>query len=131
MNYSVPYLQSNESYNPLFTKMKERFCAEGTLAERMAVEAGICKKLSKKPSVSAAKEPRRVRRAFFSLKSLGAVSMSLLITGMLFLSGASFEGVQKSFLESGAEDSMGKAYIVSEQEIGALYFAHEDLAELL
>jgi hypothetical protein len=100
MNYSVPYLQSNESYNPLFNKMKERFCADGTLAEKMAIEAGICKKRSKKSSIPAKKEMRRPTRAFFSLKSIGAVSMSLLITGVLFLSGASFEGVQKSFLAS-------------------------------
>ena len=131
MNYSVPYLQSNESYNPLFNKMKERFCADGTLAEKMAIEAGICKKRSKKSSIPVKKEMRRPTRAFFSLKSIGAVSMSLLITGVLFLSGASFEGVQKSFLANSADEKVSESYIVSEHEVGSLYFAHENLAESL
>ena len=131
MNYSVPYLQSNESYNPLFNKMKERFCADGTLAEKMAIEAGICKKRSKKSSIPVKKEMRRPTRSFFSLKSIGAVSMSLLITGVLFLSGASFEGVQKSFLANGADEKVSESYIVSEHEVGSLYFAHENLAEFL
>ena len=131
MYNSVPYLQSNESYNPLFTKMKERFCADGTLAEKMAIEAGICKKRSKKESHIQAKEARRTGKMLFNLKSVGAVSMSLLITGVLFLSGASFNGVQKSFMATDAEAQMSESYIVSEEEVGTLYFAHESLAELL
>ncbi len=132
MNNSVPYLQSNESFNPLFTKMKERFCADGTIAEKMAIEAGICKKRSKRDFSRAKRtESHYMKKAFFSLKSLGAVSMSLLITGVLFLSGASFEGVQKNFLATGADEQTSESYISTEMEGGTLYFAHESIAELL
>ena len=41
----------NETFNPLFAKMQERFCANGTIAERMAIEAGIMKKQNKKSGV--------------------------------------------------------------------------------
>ena len=131
MNHSVPYLQSNESYNPLFTKMKERFCADGTIAERMAIEAGICKKRSKKsfsPIASVRKE-RHIKKMFFSLKGIGAVSMSLLITGVLFFSGASLEGVQASLKADSNSVPSVETYIVTETENGAMYFAHEGIAE--
>ena len=141
MNYSVPHLQNNESFNPLFAKMKERFCSGGTIAERMAVEAGICKKRS----VFTAKNTRRgeiietmktkkaspAKKAFFSLKSLGTVSMTLLITGILFFSGASLEGVQNSLMTSKSEDAVYSDYFVSEAEHGTLYFADESLPEYL
>ncbi len=144
VNNSVPYLQNNESFNPLFAKMKERFCAEGTIAERMAIEAGICKKRSRRVSASeyhmthGNSLPKResfgkksgFKKAFFSLKSFGAVSMSVLILGILFLSGASFEGVQRNMLASEASQGTD-AYILSEAELGTLYFADESLPETL
>ena len=146
MNNSVPYLQNNETFNPLFAKMRERFCADGTLAERMAVEAGLCKKRSKKHSSSeyhmthgnslprheGAKRASSFRKTLFSLKSFGSVSMSVLIMGILFFSGATFEGMQKNFLASNTSDSVEKnTYIISETEIGTLYFADESLPDLL
>ena len=146
MNNSVPYLENNESFNPLFAKMRERFCAEGTLAERMAVEAGICKKRSKRVSASEyrmthgnslpqrahAKSMSGFKKAFFSLKSFGAASMSVLVLGVLFLSGASFEGIQKSVMASERpEGAVTDTYIISESELGTLYFADESLPEAL
>lgn len=143
MNNPVPYLQNNEAFNPLFAKMKERFCADGTLAERMAVEAGLCKKRSKKssseyhmthgnflPHHEKSKKSSGLKRTLFSLKSLGAVSMSVLIMGVLFFSGATFEGMQKNFLASDGVAS-NDTYIVSESELDTLYFADESLPELL
>ena len=136
MNYSVPYLQSNESYNPLFTKMKERFCADGTIAERMAIEAGICKKRSKKSfshlsETASTRKERQFKKMFFSLKGIGAVSMSLLITGVLLLSGASFEGVQAGFMASTESAPSVETYIITETGTDAMYFAHESIAEQL
>lgn len=146
MNYSVPYLENNESFNPLFAKMRERFCSEGTIAERMALEAGICKKRSRKvytgeyhmthgnslPTRGHAKKAFGLKKSLFSLKSLGAVSMSVLIMGVLFLSGASFEGVQKSFLAAEAVGDMTPdTRILTETELGTLYFAAESLPETL
>ena len=134
MNYSVSYTKSNETCNPLFEKMRERFCADGTLAERMAIEAGLCKKRSKKSlaGVLCAEESEKKARislkSFFSLKALGTVSMSVLIAGILFFSGASLEGVHTNMT---ASESAYDAYIVSESEHGALYFANECLPEVL
>ena len=134
MNYSVPYKQDNEIYNPLFAKMRERFCADGTLAEKMAIEAGLCKKHSKRSiarilNVNAfEKDPRFSGKKFFSLKTLGTVSMSLLISGILFFSGASTEGVHDNMT---ASRSAREAYVVSESEHGALYFANDTLPEIL
>ena len=144
MNYSVPNLQNNESFNPLFAKMRERFCSGGTIAERMAVEAGICKKRSSKATKTASKSALHTsvikavdekkhfaKRTFFSLKSLGTVSMTLLITGILFFSGASFEGVQNSLLANKPVESAYSDSFVFEGEHGSLYFADESLPEYL
>lgn len=144
MNNPVPYLQNNEAFNPLYAKMRERFCADGTLAERMAVEAGLCKKRSKRlpsseyhmthgnslPRHEQSKKFAGFRKTLFSLKSFGAVSMSVLILGVLFFSGATFEGMQKNFLASDGVASTD-TYIVSEGELDTLYFADESLPELL
>ena len=121
MNTTVPYIQDNTAFNPLYAKMRERFCSEGTLAERMAAEAGLCKKQTKKshtedrgaapictlPRCSTKKKLSAFRRSLFNLKNLGAISMTALVMGVLFLSGSSFDGIQKSFtshlaLEEGA-----------------------------
>ena len=142
MNYSVPYLQNNESFNPLFAKMKERFCSGGTIAERMAIQAGICKKRSN-VGASKAKAARgnailqntvkkpSTKRSFFTLKSLGTLSMTLLITGILFFSGASLEGVQHNLMSSKNADDAYSAYFASEPEHGTLCFANDSISELL
>ena len=138
MNYSVPYLQNNESFNPLFAKMRERFCADGTIAEKMAIEAGICKKRTakaivseRKASTGSSKKTHSFGRRFFNLKSLGTVSMTLLITGILFFSGASLEGVQRNFMASEKNGRPAYNYIENDFEQGTLYFADESLPEIL
>ena len=113
MNQSIPYFQSNAAYNPLFAKMRDRFCADGTIAEKMAAQAGLCKKRARRPSANeyhmthGNSLPKRHHVAkkggfasFFSLKRLGILSVSMLIAGTLFFSGATFEGIQKGFTES-------------------------------
>ncbi len=150
MNRSVPYLQNNESFNPLFAKMKERFCADGTIAEKMAVEAGLCKKgYGKKsasechmtrgnflPHIKRTKKASCLKKAVFNLKNLGAASMTVLLVSILFLSGASVEGIQESLTatKSIRESTASEVNILSETpdtEIDALYFADESLPELI
>ena len=66
------------------------------------------------------------------MKSLGTVCMTLLITGILFFSGASLEGVQSNFMASEyAEKAAYNAHIVTDSENGTLYFADESLPEIL
>lgn len=143
MNNSVPYLQNNEAFNPLYAKMRARFCTNGTIAEQMAVEAGICKKRARRvtaseyrithgnalPSRESAKGHLGFKKAFFNLRTFGAASMAMLVLGMLFFSGVSFEGVQARFMASADK---GDALIISEfSEDGILYFRDESLPELL
>ena len=82
------------------------------------------------PHHEKSKKSSGLKRTLFSLKSLGAVSMSVLIMGVLFFSGATFEGMQKNFLASDGVAS-NDTYIVSESELDTLYFADESLPELL
>lgn len=147
MNNSVPYLQNNEAFNPLYVKMRERFCEGGTIAEKMAVEAGICQKRKKKvsaseyrithgnalPSRTETKKHLGFKKAFFNLKNFAAASMAVLVIGMLFLSGISFEDVQARFMASANVAAVG-TYIVSEIpeiEIDVLYFADNSLPDTL
>lgn len=111
MNTTVPYIQDNTAFNPLYAKMRERFCSDGTLAEKMAAEAGLCKKHTKRsiaddyrmrsaralPYSKTKKKLAALRRSIFNLKNFGAISMTVLVMGILFLSGTSFDGIQKSF----------------------------------
>lgn len=147
MNNSVPYLQNNEAFNPLYAKMRERFCEGGTIAEKMAVEAGICQKRKTKvshseyrithgnalPSRKESKKHLGFRKAFFNLKNFAAASMALLVLGMLFLSGVSFEGVQARFVTSSnvIKTETHIASEIPELEVGILCFADEALAEFL
>ena len=82
------------------------------------------------PKNASAKRHSCFKKAFFSLKSFGAVSMSVLIMGVLFLSGASFEGVQKNMLASESSQNVD-TYILSETELGTLYFADESIPVML
>lgn len=154
MNTTITDFQSTASANPLFAKMWERFCEDGTLAERMSVEAGISKrKKRKQPAALSASEysmthgnslPRRkeekrkagVARAIFSLKNLVAVSLGVLMIGILFLSGASFTGIRQSFAESAPDGSA----LVNEQiftdsmedaTVATVYFEADDMPEVI
>ena len=113
--------QTNETVNPLFAKMQERFCANGTIAEQMAIEAGLMKKRSRKMSVSrrnaATKECAANRRkAIFNLKNCGIVSMCVLFLSVLFFSGASIDGLQKSFSAERSVNSAVKTSIMAEEQ---------------
>lgn len=109
--------EKNAAFNPLFAKMQERFCVGGTIAEKMAIEAGLSKKRTRKASTARdnalprTKAKRSFSKSFFNLKNLGALAMGLLLTSVLFLSGASFSGIR--------EDLSGKspANALSETQI--------------
>jgi hypothetical protein len=113
--------ETNETFNPLFAKMQERFCANGTIAERMATEAGILKKRSKKASVSRRTSMNKervgnMRRMIFNLKNCGIASMCVLCLSVLFFSGASIGGLRKSFSATSASASVAQESIVSEEQ---------------
>lgn len=153
MNSTIPNFQKNEASNPLFAKMWERFCEDGTIAERMAVEAGISKRKKKKqaalPSASeysmthgnslprrkAEKAKNSLTRAIFSLKNFVVLSLGVLMIGILFLSGASFTGIRQSFAESVPAGSAASEQIFTENAeepmLETLYFASEDLPEAI
>lgn len=147
MNTTVPYIQDNTAFNPLYAKMRERFCSDGTLAEKMAAEAGLCKKHTKKsvadnytvrsaralPHSETKKKLAALRRSIFNLKNFGAISMTVLVMGILFLSGTSFDGIQKSFTSQMAlEDDAAKiAEAAPAFEELALYCAPVDSRTIL
>ena len=92
--------ESNTEFNPLFEKMRERFCAEGTVAEQLAKRAAeYTKSKSKHPSLEqhmkvanslpkAAPATVCKKRKFFSLGNVGSACMLLLIAGTVLFSGA-------------------------------------------
>ena len=141
---SIPYLQNNVAFNPLFIKMKERFCADGdTIAQKMAKEAGLCKKKSKRSSMrecqmkqgnflpQKSEKGSKLKKKVLSLKGLSAFSVSFLIIGTLFLSGAAFDNVQQIFTPSEvtATVSTEEEHIVSESTIDtahSLYCTESD-----
>ena len=121
MNQSIPYFQNNAACNPLFAKMRERFCADGTVAERMAAQAGLCKRRPKRAGASeyhmthGNSLPKRHHAekkssvgTFFSLKRLGILSVSMLIAGTVFFTGATFEGIKDGFIETAQERQAGE-----------------------
>ena len=142
MNTTVPYIQDNTAFNPLYAMMRERFCSDGTLAEKMAAEAGLCKRHTKRaaaddyrsrsahalPHPETKKRLAALRNSIFNLKNFGAISMTVLVMGILFLSGTSFDGVQKSFTSHlTVEDGAAKIEELSQESDDlALYCAPID-----
>lgn len=128
----------NETFNPLFAKMQERFCANGTIAERMAVEAGIMKKQSKKSNERRAPVARKARAvgfksAIFNLKNIGVASMCVLCLSVLFFSGATLGGVKESFAASQMSSTFKDAKITTGAEFptaNAAYLAADDAISL-
>lgn len=93
--------ESNTEFNPLFEKMRQRFCAEGTVAEQLAKRAAeYTRSKSKHPSLEqhmkvANSLPKTTtattvskKRKFFSLGNVGSACMLLLIAGTVLFSGA-------------------------------------------
>ena len=117
--------ESNIEFNPLFAKMRERFCAEGTVAEQLAKRAAEYTK-SKRPSPEqhmkvANSRPKTSassltkKRKFFSLGNVGSACMLLLVAGTVLFSGAAIgtlrgEGAEGAAVlanrSAKAEDSM-------------------------
>ena len=128
----------NETFNPLFAKMQERFCANGTIAERMAVEAGIMKKQSKKSGERRTQKVRKARAtgfksAIFNLKNVGVASMCVLCLSVLFFSGATLGGVKESFTASQMSPKFEDAKISAEEVpslANATYLVADDTVTL-
>ena len=149
MNKTVTDFESGATTNPLFAKMWERFCEDGTLAERLSVEAGISKRKKRKqtsapsaseysmthgnslPRATEKKRARSLSRAIFSLKNFVVLSLAILMVGILFLSGASFTGIQQSFAEKAPSLAPSASDQIFTENMGdpmlaTLYFAAED-----
>jgi len=112
---------ANETFNPLFAKMQERFCANGTIAEQMAAEAGLLKKRTKKAgasrrSVAEKKQAGTAKKVIFNLKNCGIASMCVLFLSVLFFSGASIGGIQRSFSAEEASSSAAQAQVAAEEQ---------------
>ena len=121
--------KANETYNPLYAKMQERFCSNGTIAEQMAREAGLIKKRSKKNALSRkaafnANRSETKRSAIFNLKNMGIASMCVLFLSVLFFSGASINGIQQSFSAKEANGAMQASVWLEEQEAAPISAAY-------
>ncbi len=89
---------NNIEFNPLYEKMRERFCKNGTIAEQLLARAAEYKKTAPKrvsheehmktanslPKAAAKKS----KRGFFSLHKASSACMLLLIAGTVLFSGA-------------------------------------------
>ncbi len=101
MNYFA-FESNNAEFNPLFEKMRERFCANGTVAEQLVKRASEHKKTKSKrvtaehhmttanslPKAEVAQGKSEKRRSFFSLRSVSSACMLLLVAGTVLFSGA-------------------------------------------
>ena len=116
---------NNNEFNPLFEKMRERFCQNGTVAEQLAARAAKYNKhkpkrvtaeqhmtvanfLPKAPVTSGAK-----KRSFFSLKNINSACLLLLIAGTVLFSGATLGSLRT---ESGIKNSFVSKPGVSQEE---------------
>lgn len=98
MNYYG--FESNNEFNPLFEKMRERFCQNGTIADQLTARAAKYHK--EKPKRVTAEQHMTVanflphiskgtaikKRSFFSLKNINSACLLLLIAGTVLFSGA-------------------------------------------
>lgn len=101
MNY-LAFESNDTEFNPLFEKMRERFCQNGTVAEQLSARAAKYKKQKPKrvtaehhmtmanslPKESSRAQAGTKKRSFFSLKSINSACMLLLIAGTVLFSGA-------------------------------------------
>lgn len=92
---------NNAEFNPLFEKMRERFCAGGTIADQLSKRAAEYKKTKSKRVTAehhmttanflpknASSTANGKKRSFFSLQSVGSACLLLLVAGTLLFSGA-------------------------------------------
>ncbi len=121
---SAAYQANNMEFNPLYEKMKSRFCKNGTVAEQLLSRARASKRskptrpsaeynMTHANSLPKAKQ-KTDKRSFFTLKSINTACMLLLIAGTVLFSGAavgSFHAENKKenalrLYETKIEDSM-------------------------
>ena len=120
MQNNIPFHRNNMEYNPLFAKMQDRFCAGGTIAEKMQKKAEEYMRSTPSqtcgeyhmthanslPKRSTDKKKRRFSfgKSLFSMRNITTACMALLIGGTILFSGASvgnlFSSVQA---EKGAD----------------------------
>lgn len=122
---ATPHFENNEFFNPLFAKMKERFCADGTIAEKMAIEAGLVKKRRKKGVAKKSADTRSslgsmhlsdLKESVFNWKNVGIASMSALLLGVVLFSGASFGKIHESFAAKTQTNTFRAAEILTEED---------------
>ena len=93
------YQANNTEFNPLYEKMKERFCQNGTIAEQIVMisrtnrrkknhRASTDYSLTNANSLPENKRTVTAPRRFFTLRNINAACMLLLIAGTLLFSGA-------------------------------------------
>ncbi len=93
---SASYQANNIEFNPLYERMKERFCKNGTVAQQLLKRAGkkqkFCHHASADIMTRANSLPRgkasESKRSFFSLQNITTACMLLLISGTVLFSGA-------------------------------------------
>ncbi len=120
---SAAYQANHMEFNPLYEKMKSRFCQNGTVAEQLLSRARSSEKSKvARPSAeynmthanSLPKAKKKIeKRSFFTLKSINTACMLLLIAGTVLFSGAAVGSLHADSKESGLhlyetkiEDSM-------------------------
>lgn len=117
------YQANNMEFNPLYEKMKERFCQNGTIAEQIVMRSKATRrKKNSRPSTDysvtdanslpKAKETVAPRR-FFTLRNINTACMLLLIAGTILFSGAAVGSIYEkntaeayTFTDSAVEERM-------------------------
>ena len=113
MTNQVPFQANNAEFNSLYVKMLARFsCGDKTIGEAMLeraekYEATARRTLPsevhmKKANSLPKKQKEKTGKRLFSLGSLVAVSMVLLIVGTLLFSGAFFNRIADGFVSGAA-----------------------------
>lgn len=120
---TIAYQSNNMEFNPLYEKMKNRFCAEGTIADQLRSRAGAAKKqkpqrhpmecdMAQANSLPKAKRTS-AKRSFFTLRNINTACMLLLIAATILFSGVAIgsfhetrHAIDLSLYETTIEDSM-------------------------
>ena len=120
---TIAYKSNNMEFNPLYEKMKSRFCAEGTIADQLRSRASDSKK-SKAQRRSAEYDmthanslPRALaktaKKSFFTLRNVNTACILLLVAATILFSGVAIGSFREesrtadlSLYETTIEDSM-------------------------
>ncbi len=135
MQNNIPFHQNNLEYNPLFAKMKDRFCTGGTIAEKMQKKAE--EYLKNNPAQTCGeyhmthanslpkraenkKKNRTFKSSFFSMRNISTACMALLIGGTVLFSCASVGNLFSSVGLDTAENavpSIAEETLIFEQDV--------------